>query len=198
MSDTDAPHTTPRDSPDSGSELANRLQSSRTLLGILLAFLICAVLLALWFLLTGEDDEAASETPTTTTTTTTDTGEVVAVPTVAIPASTPTPEAENAQTLAVPTATVVPTAVPEGFEACGLERSPIVTATYIVDTLTTPLNQRAEPSVQGALVGSYDPGQTGITFTGECVVNLSDGYVWWETFNGSQDVWVASDFVTPN
>jgi hypothetical protein len=35
-------------------------------------------------------------------------------------------------------------------------------------------------------------------FTGECVMNVSDGYTWWKIFNGAEDVWIASAFVTPN
>ena len=71
-------------------------------------------------------------------------------------------------------------------------------SSYIVDTNTAPLNQRYEPSVGGAQAGSFDPGQTGLVFTGECVVNVTDGYTWWKIFNGTEDVWVASAFVTPN
>jgi hypothetical protein len=37
-----------------------------------------------------------------------------------------------------------------------------------------------------------------LVFTGECVVNVADGYTWWKIFNGTEDVWVASAFVTPN
>ncbi len=161
---------------------------SRTVLGVLLALLVLAVVVALWALLTGGDDNVADDVEVTT----------AAVPTaLPIPTSTPAPTGipEDAPT---PTPTPVPTALPEGFEACGDSRAPLLSATYIVDTLSTPLNQRAEPAVDGALMGTFEPAQSGLVFTGDCVVNLSDGYVWWEINNGTDDVWIASSFVTPN
>lgn len=157
---------------------------SRTVLGALLALLAIAVVLAMWFLLFGSDGDDTSTSLAT------------AAPTaLPIPTSTPVPPAA-APTVAEPTA--APTAVPSGFEACTGDRAPLVTATYIVDTIETPLNQRNEPSVNGDLVGTFAAGSTGLTFTGDCLVNVTDGYVWWQINNGDQDVWVASDFVTPN
>jgi len=157
---------------------------SRTVLGALLALLMLAILLAVWFLLFGGDnDETATSLSTTAPT---------AIP---IPTSTPVPPAAAA-TAAEPTA--VATSVPSGFEACSADRAPLVTATYIVDTIETPLNQRSEPSINGDLVGSFEAGSTGLSFTGECLVNITDGFVWWQINNGEVDVWVASDFVTPN
>lgn len=162
---------------------------SRSVLGALLILLVVAVLIAMWALLTGGDDEVA----------TADEQVVATVPTaLPIPTSTPIPVAEDPATAPTPIPTPVPTSVPDGFEACGDTRSPILSATYIVDTNTTPLNQRDLPSVDGSQVGAFDPGETGLVFNGECVVNLADGYVWWQINNGTADVWVASSFVTPN
>lgn len=177
----------PREPNDTG-----RAQPSRTVLGALLAVLVVAVLLALWFLIVGGDDDDVASADD-------DAVEVaVGVPTaLPIPTSTPTPAVVADEPVPTPEPTAIPTPVPEGFEACGDERAPLLTSTYIVDTLSTPLNQRAEPSVDGDLVGSFDPGATGLTFNGECVVNLADGYVWWQIDNGSADVWIASSFVTP-
>ena len=158
-------------------------RSSRTLLGVLLGVLVLAVLLAVLLLITRNNDETAANTD-------------AALPTpLPVPTTTPAPVQPTA---ADPTPTPVPTAVPEGFEACDAARSPLVSATYIVDTVETPLNQRLEPSVEGEQVGSFAPGQTGLVFNGECLVNVTDGFVWWQINNGTQDVWVASDFVTAN
>lgn len=157
---------------------------SRGVLGALVVVLAAAVVLALWYLLTrGDDGTEVATTPE--------------APRIVIPTSTPVPTAVVGPTVE-PTPSPVPTPVPAGFEACGSERAPLVTATYIVDTLSTPLNQRAEPKVDGELLGTFAPSQSGLVFTGECLVNLADGYVWWKIHNGSQEVWVASDFVTPN
>jgi len=102
---------------------------------------------------------------------------------------------------AVPVATtapsVTPSPVPEGFQACPDDRKPITTATYVVDTNTTPLNQRTEPAVGSDQAGTFAPGQENLVFSGDCVINTTDQYTWWKIFNGTQDVWVASDFVTP-
>ncbi len=170
-----------------------RPQTNRTVLGVLLAVLFVAIVLALWFLLF--DDDSTTATSATT-----------AGPTpVTIATSTPEPDdttvglstgdVDETETTA-PVAT--PTPVPEGFEACSAEDAPATTQTYIVDTNTTPLNQRSEPAVTGTLVGTFDPGQTGLAFTGECVVNITDGFTWWKIFNGTEDVWIASGFVTPD
>lgn len=172
----------PREPGDTG-----RPQLSRTVLGALLALLALAVVLALWFVLTGDDGESADG----------DTQLATGVPTaLPIPTSTPTPVVSTEPT-PTPAPTAEPTPLPDGFEACGDSRAPLLSATYIVDTVTTPLNQRSEPSVDGELVGSFDPGETGLTFNGECIVNLADGYVWWQIDNGTEPVWVASSFVTP-
>lgn len=168
-------------------------QANRTMLGVLLALLLVAVLLALWALLSRNDDSAADITTTrptpviVPTSTPVPSDAAVGVNTVDEPAATPT---------SIPVAT--PTPLPEGLQACTTDRAPLVTATYIVDTNTTPLNQRSEPAVSAPQAGTFDPGQTGLVFTGECVVNVGDGYTWWEIFNGTEDVWVASDFVTIN
>jgi len=167
-----------------------RPQTNRTLLGVLVAMLLVAVLLALWFLLFQDDSKTtpvsaggqALPTPLTISTPTPD------------PAATPTP----APTVAAAAPVVTPSPVPEGFQACDTASAPLTTATYIVDTNTTPLNQRLSPSVDGEPAGKFAAGETGLVFSGECVVNVSDGYTWWRIFNGSEDVWVASDFVTPN
>ncbi len=170
-----------------------RPQANRTMLGVLLALLAVAVLLALWFLIFDNGDDTAAGSNQS------------ALPTpVTIPA-TPTPVggigvATTDETAATPTTAPVATAtpIPEGFEACASTAEPSTTGTYIVDTNTTPLNQRAEPAVSAAQAGTFDPGQTGLSFTGECVVNIGDGYTWWKIFNGTEDVWIASSFVTPN
>ena len=47
-------------------------------------------------------------------------------------------------------------------------------------------------------MGTFAPAQSGLVFNGDCVVNLADGYVWWGINNGTNDVWVASRFVSPN
>lgn len=170
-----------------------RPQANRTMLGVLLALLFVAVLLALWFLIfdsgdaTSSADPAPRPTPLTIATSTPVPDDSVGI--------TTTDAVEAAPTTA-PVATATP--VPEGFEACTADTAPLTTATYIVDTNTTPLNQRSEPAVSGTQAGTFDPGQTGLVFTGECVVNIADGYTWWQIFNGTEDVWVASDFVTPN
>lgn len=174
------------------SRSAGGPKASRTTLGALVVVLVVAVLFALWFLVfsgDGGDDDVATDDESTP----------AAVPTpLPIPTSTPTPAALE-PTEPAPTAepTPEPTSLPDGFDACDDDRAPLLSSTYIVDTVTTPLNQRADPSVDGALVGSFDPGQTGLTFNGQCVVNLTDGYVWWQIDNGSEDVWIASSFVTP-
>lgn len=167
-------------------------QANRTILGVLLALLFVAVILALWFLIfdrdgnaTAADDDRARPTPLTIATSTPDpTGGAVTAPTAQVIAT------------AVPDITATP--VPEGFTACADADKPLTTSSYIVDTNTTPLNQRAEPSVGAVQAGTFDPGQTGLVFTGDCVVNVADGYTWWQIFNGTADVWVASAFVTPN
>lgn len=170
-----------------------RPQANRTLLGVLLAVLFIAVLLALWFLIFDNDDSTASgdpaprPTPLTIATSTPVPDDAVGV--------TTTDTAETAPTTA-PVAAATP--VPEGFEVCVDNAVPLTTATYIVDTNTTPLNQRLEPAVSSDLAGTFDPGQTGLVFTGECVVNIADGFTWWQIFNGADDVWIASSFVTPN
>lgn len=170
-------------------------QVNRTVLGVLLAVLFVAVLLALWFLLFDGDDDSTSLD--------TNDGQGAVPTSLTIPTSTAIPVGEAG---ALPTSAgapttapvMTPTPVPEGFEACDETRAPLTTQTYIVDTNTTPLNQRAEPAVVAEQAGTFDPGQTGLVFTGECVVNLADGYVWWQINNGTVDVWVASDFVTPS
>jgi len=170
-------------------------QANRTVLGLLLALLAIAVVLALWFLIFDNGDSstsAASQAPRPTPLT--------------IATSTPVPQDTSIGIITTedvePEATTAPvpssTPVAEGFEACTADASPLTTSSYIVDTNTAPLNQRYEPSVGGAQAGSFDPGQTGLVFTGECVVNVTDGYTWWKIFNGTEDVWVASAFVTPN
>ena len=164
------------------------------MLGVLLALLFVAVVLALWFLIFDDGDSSSSANPaprptplTIATSTPVPDETTVGVTTTDTADATPTTE---------PVATATP--VPEGFEACADGAAPLTTATYIVDTNTTPLNQRMEPAVSGAQAGTFDPGQTGLVFTGECVVNVADGYTWWQIFNGTEDVWVASAFVTPN
>lgn len=164
-----------------------RPQTNRTVLGVLLAILGVAVLLALWFLIFDNDDDAA-------------TGVNTALPTpLTVATSTPGPQLAPTSA-AVPTSApaATATAVPEGFDSCTGAQAPLTTTTYIVDTNTTPLNQRATPAVSAEQSGTFPAGQNDLVFTGECVVNLTDGYVWWQIFNGTQDVWVASDFVTPN
>ncbi len=169
---------------------AGRPVLGRTVLGVLLAVLVLAVLIALWALIVrGNDDVAVNAS---------NDDDAIVVPTpLPIPTSTPVP-ATVAPELPTPTPAIVATPIPSGFEACGDERAPLRSATYIVDTLSTPLNQRSTPSVDADLAGTFDPGQTGLAFTGECVVNLADGYVWWAINNGTADVWIASRFVTPN
>jgi hypothetical protein len=159
-------------------------------LGVLLALLGVAVLLALWFLLFAGDDanDSAAELSTAAPT-------AIALPTMTAIAITDDGSAAAPATTTVPLTT--PTPVPEGFEACAPDRLPSTTGTYVVDTNTTPLNQRSEPAVGAELAGTFAPGQTGLSFTGNCVVNLGDGYVWWEIDNGTENVWIASDFVTP-
>jgi len=177
-----------------------RPQANRTMLGVLLALLFVAVVLASWFLLFDNGDSSSSATEGTQPTP------------LAIPTSTPVPSVANGaddttvgvtttdSVDAAPTTAPVTTAtpVPQGFEVCTTENAPLTAASYIVDTNTTPLNQRANPAVSGAQAGTFDPGQTGLVFTGECVMNVSDGYTWWKIFNGAEDVWIASAFVTPN
>ena len=171
-----------------------RPQASRTLLGVLLAVLAIAILVTLWsFVFNNDDDSTASSSD-------------AAAPTpLTIPTTPPTPDASvgvtttdeaSAEPTTAPVATATP--LPEGFEACTDDASPSTTGSYIVDTNTTPLNQRAEPAVTSDQAGTFDPGQTGLQFTGECVVNITDGYTWWQIFNGTDDVWVASSFVTQN
>jgi len=169
-----------------------RPQANRTILGILLAMLFVAIVLALWFLLFDRDGSASSAA-----------GDDRAGPTpLTIATSTPDPLGSSAGTAPtaapLPTSTpaIPPTAVPEGFTACADGDKPLVTSSYIVDTNTTPLNQRSEPAVSADQVGTFDPAQTGLVFTGDCVVNVTDGFTWWEIFNGTTDVWIASDFVT--
>lgn len=166
------------------SDDRSRPQTNRTVLGILLALLGIAVLLAVWALIFNNGDSGAfgsnaQPTPTALTVPT-------PAPTVA-PTATP-----------IPAPSVAPTTLPTGFEACGTAQSPSTTGTYVVDTNTTPLNQRAEPSVSGELAGTFRPGRDDLTFTGECVVNVDDGYTWWKINNGTADVWIASTFVSPN
>lgn len=178
-----------------------RPQANRTMLGVLLALLFVAVVLALWFLLFDGGDSSSSSATEGTQPTPLAIPTSTSVPSVGTGADdttvgvTTTGSVDAAPTTA-PIATA--TAVPQGFEACTTETSPLTTATYIVDTNTTPLNQRADPAVGGAQAGTFDPGQTGLAFTGECVVNVADGYIWWKIFNGAEDVWIASAFVTQN
>lgn len=168
-----------------------RPQANRTALGVLLAVLAVAILLALWFLLFDRGDDSATGSS----------NQPLPTP-VTIPTSPPADAVVTAPTTVVTVATtepaVTPTPVPEGFQACTDAQAPVTTTTYIVDTNTTPLNQRSEPAVGSAQSGTFDPGQADLVFAGECVVNLNDSYTWWKIFNGTVDVWVASDFVTPN
>ena len=168
-------------------ETGQNSQVNRTMLGLLLVLLGVAVVLALWFLIFDGDDDSDSA--------------LDALPTaVPLPTSTPLPAANvPADDPVAPTTAPVATAtpVPDGFDPCAGDQAPLTTATYIVDTLDTPLNQRVDPAVTAEQVGTFDPGQTGLAFSGDCLVNLTDGYVWWEINNGTTDVWVASDFVTP-
>lgn len=170
-----------------------RPQMNRTVLGALIVLLLFAVVLSIWALLFRDDDDANSGDSTVAS----------AGPTpVPVPTSTPTPVpdavlgtvGEGTQPPAGPT--LIPTTVPVGFEACDPSESPSATASYIVDTSTTPLNQRVSPSVSAELAGSFEPGKTGLVFTGDCLVNLEDELVWWQINNGTADVWVASKFVT--
>jgi hypothetical protein len=171
-----------------------RTQGNRTLLGILVAMLGVAILLALYFLIfdndgtsTASGSSRAMPTPLTIATST-------PAPSVGLSTTAPTAVASSPTTAPV----VTPTPVPDGFTACTTANAPLTTNTYIVDTNTTPLNQRAEPAVSGELAGTFAPGQDDLVFTGDCVVNNADGFTWWKIFNGTTDVWVASDFVTPN
>jgi hypothetical protein len=178
-----------------------RPQANRTMLGVLLALLFVAVVLALWFLLFDNGDSASSSAPEGTQPTPLAIPTSTPVPSVAIGADDTTvgittTDSVNAAPTTAPVATATP--VPQGFEVCTTETAPLTAATYIVDTNTTPLNQRASPDVSGTQAGTFDPGQTGLMFTGECVMNVSDGYTWWKIFNGAEDVWIASAFVTPN
>lgn len=161
-------------------------QTNRTILGVLLAILAVAILLALYSLMFGNDDGSSAD----------------GMPTpVSIPTSTVVP-AQTQEEAAAPVATAppqaTPTAVPEGFEACSTGQAPVTTGTYRVDTNTTPLNQRAAPDVTSEQAGTFSPGTADLVFTGDCVINSADGYVWWEIFNGTEDVWIASDFVSQN
>lgn len=168
-----------------------RPQANRMMLGVLVALVAVAVLLALWFLLF--DDDGA------TTASTTEAG-----PTP-LTIATATPEADDSgiglattgDEEPTPTPAPSPTPLPDDLESCTADAAPSTSLSYVVDTNTTPLNQRSEPAVSGTQVGTFDPGQTGLVFTGECVVNTIDGYTWWKIFNGSEDVWVASSFVSP-
>lgn len=178
--------------PPFGDEERTRPQANRTMLGVLLALLFVAVILALWFLLfDGGDSESAAD------------GAEAGPTPLTIATATPQPDESSVglsttdEDVAQPTATPAATPLPEDLEACSPDAAPQTTATYIVDTNTTPLNQRTEPAVSGTQAGTFDPGQTGLVFTGECVVNTADGYTWWKIFNGSEDVWIASRFVTP-
>lgn len=180
--------------PPFGDEERPRPQANRTMLGVLMALLFVAVLLAVWFLLfDGDDSESADD------------GAEVGPTPLTIATATPQPDDSSVglsttdEDGAAPTTEAVATAttLPADLEACASDAAPQTTATYIVDTNTTPLNQRTEPAVSGSQAGTFDPGQTGLVFTGECVVNTADGYVWWKIFNGSEDVWIASQFVTP-
>lgn len=169
-----------------------RPQANRTILGVLLALLFVAIVLALWFLLFDDRDSTASSANSS--------GAMPTPLTIATVAPTPAGQTVEPAPVEEPTATPIATAtaVPAGFEACATARLPTTTSTYVVDTNTTPLNQRVEPAVSASQAGTFAPGQDDLVFTGNCVVNITDGYTWWEIFNGTDDVWVASDFVTPN
>lgn len=166
-----------------------RPQTNRAVLGVLLAFLFIAILLALWSLLFRGDDS---------TTASAGNSDLVAPTPLTIATATPVPPATTPTVTPTTAPVATATSVPEGFEACDEARAPLATATYIVDTNTTPLNQRSEPSVNAPQSGTFDPGQSGLVFDGDCVVNLADGYVWWQINNGTNDVWIASSFVSPN
>ena len=175
--------------PASGNERERQL--SRTVLGVLVSLVFVAVALALWFLVFDRDDSTATGGLTTS----------ASAPTpLALPTVTPLPvlvDSVAPPAAGTTTPLVTPTALPAGLESCSPDRAPSSAATYVVNTGTTPLNQRAEPAVSATLSGTFDPGKTGLIFTGGCVVNSADGYVWWQIFNGTTDVWVASDFVSP-
>jgi len=168
-----------------------RPQANRTILGVLLALLAVAVLLGIGRLIFDRGDSATTNLSTQS-----------ALPTaLTIVEPTAPPADATAQPLAIaPTAApaAAATPVPAGFEACATDALPLTITTYIVDTNTTPLNQRAEPAVTAEQTGTFAPGQDDLVFTGDCVVNVNDGYTWWEIFNGTDDVWVASSFVTAN
>lgn len=160
------------------------LRSNRLLLGGLILVLLAAVLLSLWFLLIDNDgtDEpnivAAAPTPLT------------------IPTQIPVPTPTVAPTVTVEP-TTVPTPLPAGLAACTDAQMPVMGNSYLVATATEPLKQRMEPSASAERLGSYPPGTSGLTFTGDCVVNTGDQYVWWQIIENDTAVWVASDFVQP-
>ena len=164
---------------------SGRPPRSRAVLGALIALLAVAVLLALWALIFNQGDSTASA----------DEGPEALPTPITLATSTPVPAATP---IVSPTPAVAPTPLATGLQSCADENLPLTTTTYTVDTNTTPLNQRVEPSVEAEQIGSFDAGQASLVFTGECVVNATDGFTWWQIFNGTNDVWVASDFVTVN
>lgn len=85
-----------------------------------------------------------------------------------------------------------------GLSSCSAEDQPQPGVTYIVNTATVPLNQRQEPSYTSQLVGSFEPGTTGLTFTTNCWINDADGLVWWEIDRDGTLGWVAGQYLTPN
>lgn len=159
------------------------LRSNRILLGVLILVLFAAVLLSLWFLLIDNDGNGSSD--------------VAVAPTpLTIPTDVPVPTVTVAPT-ATEVPTVEPTPLPVGLAACTPEQMPVVGNSYLVATVTAPLNQRVEPSATADKRGSYPPGTAGLTFTGDCVVNTGDQYTWWQIIVDDGPVWVASDFVQP-
>lgn len=168
-----------------------RPQTNRTILGVLLALLLVAIVLALWFLLFDNGESSAADAN----------GQGARPTPLTIATAAPIPQDQvvaAGDPAADPTPGATTTPVPDGFQACLADQIPLTTTTYVVDTNTTPLNQRQEPAVSAAQSGTFAPGQDDLVFTGNCVVNVNDSYTWWEIFNGTDDVWIASDFVTPN
>ncbi len=174
---------------------------SRAILGFLVILIAVAVALALWFVLFGDNDSVADRT-TSTTQTASATPEGTPTP-LAIPTGTAN-SAPLAQTQTQPEAiasepepTTQATPLPDGLEPCSAGTSPDPTRTYKVDTDSAALKHRAGPSADADQLGSSPSATFGLRPTGECAVNLVDGFTWWKIAGSAEDFWVASDFVSP-
>ncbi len=181
--------------------------ANRSVLGVLVVLLAVAVMLALWFLLVDSDDNGATElsnpapTPVDIPLSTAVAADVVESTPIADQVSDPAPvggQEDQAEQNQPEATTAVPTPLPDGLTYCEVADLPVTTTSYKVDTNSAALKHRAEPSAQSPQLGESSRATTGLRATGDCAVNTSDGFTWWQLTIDGNTVWVASEFLSPS